>query len=75
MPNPNPKPPKQKKARTFSCQPKGNTNKMSKYNFAAAKETLSLLSNANPQRIAFHAAVSDPESRPAVKSPLKKEYR
>ena len=59
----------------FSHKPKGNTNKMSKYNFAAAKETLSLPSNANCQQIAFHAAVSDPETTPTVKSPLKKEYK
>jgi hypothetical protein len=80
MANPNAKPPKRKK--TYSRNPqgaKGGKQKRSSYNFDAAREELGLSANANAQVIASRAIADDVDPLnplpPAVKSPLKKEYK
>jgi hypothetical protein len=80
MANPNAKPPKRKKS--FSRNPKGakgGKQKRSSYDFDAAREELGLSANANAQEIASRASADDVDPLnplpPAVKSPLKKEYK
>ena len=76
MANPNPQPPKRKKASSASRKPKGNKNKRTKYDYDAARNALSLPSNATSQAIVSRATPAGHSSTSGVdRSPLKKEYK
>jgi hypothetical protein len=76
MANPNAKPPKRKKS--HGRKVKGGNKKHTNYDYAAARETLALPANATSQEIAHHATLGDrlnDNAVPAIKSPLKSEYK
>ena len=76
MANPNPTRPKRKKASSASRKARGNKNKRSRYNYAGARDALSLPSDATAQEIAFNVTPAGTTSTSGGdRSPLKKEYK
>jgi hypothetical protein len=81
MPNPNPKPPKRKKASGISRKVRGGNSKTTNFDFPAAREAIGLPTNANAQVVGAHVNANDqvvetaPLSAPSAKSPLKREYK
>ena len=76
MANPNPNPPKRKKASAASRKTRGNKNKRTRYDYAGAREALSLPSDATTQEIAFNVTpASASTASGGARSPLKKQYK